>query len=202
MMSTMTLDPEVLTTARETASNIQSDPRMAVIGYDKRLLIESLTREIEQINDRILAKRQERAIWMNELPEKAYEHADDNDWCEQFDRAMEAAGLPPRRARRETITVYGTIIARVEVDVRSLVENEYDDYDVDEVDDYTTYATIVLDDDCYVEVEVDSGDCGCGEVDEDPSSGDLHRYSSKADRFDDEHSGASYTFTPSSCSNC
>lgn len=202
MMETMTLDPEVLVTARETASTIQSDPRMAIVGYGKRLLIESLTREIEQINDRILAKRQERAIWMNELPEKAWSAADDNEWCEQFDRAMEAAGLPPRSSRKETINVYGTLTARVEVDVKELVRDQFPDYDVDEVDDYTTYATIVLDDDCYVEVEVNSGDCGCDEVDDEPYSSDLYRYSSKAERFSDDHPGASYTFNISSCSNC
>ncbi len=201
-MDTPVLDPEVITTARETAVAIQSDPRLAIVAYQKRLLIESLTREVEQINDRILANRQERAIWMNSIPEIAHRHANESEWCEEFDNAMAEAGLPRRRDMKETVTVYATLTARISVDVEDLIENDFDDYTVQDVDVTSVEVTLELDDGVEIEVEdVDRGECACSQVDSEPEGYELD-FSDTGRSFNSEHPGASYTLSISSCTNC
>lgn len=207
------MDTAVLETARETVTQIQAHPRLAVTAFDKRLLIEQLTKEIETLNDTILAKRAEWEQRMETLVEVAHRHADENQWCGEFDNAMAEVGLPRREDLKQDVTVYGSISCTttigIEVDVESQIEDRLDQYTHDDYDVQTSteveaeVEVKVTFDDWRYEVEgVRSGQCACESVDRWPYRGDARYQSDNFASFEDDHSVQNIEVTITHCDNC
>lgn len=201
---------EVLTTARETAAQIQADPRMAVLAFNKRLLIESLEKEISDLSTQIEEGRTKWAQRIEEVTNVATEHANEVEWCEEFDRAMAEAGLDCKRRESVEVTfdVQITTDIEVSVDVTAQVESILED-----IDGATSTSHDAEDSDVTVPVTVEfeatqtfedvrTGECACGNVDRYPDRYTASQWSDEIEAFLDAHGMDTITISNTECENC
>lgn len=127
--------------------------------------IEGLLARIVEARTAVDAARMDRAQWLDRLIDRSREVADDNDWCEVYDRAMEELGLPSR-GDREPDTEEVTVTANAEVTVsfdedhfESWFSDHFDTTDFASINSHSTSFTVNLS--LSTTVDVEEGECGC-----------------------------------------
>ena len=176
-----------LTRAREVVATARSDAHVALIAHTALLTVETLAQQIERVQAQIATDRREWGDWITFAIERSAEVADDNEWCEVYDRTMERLGLPPRSPQE------------VEVDWRCVVtlRQEVDDDDVERLvrNQIGNHESITVSTSAYVDVEVEvtgsttatDGDCVCGSVDDEDIRANLPSW---AESWDIEDGGS------------
>lgn len=160
------VEQQALPTPEEVVQAIQSGTTAEVVlGQPLILRMRSLERQIREVNDLITSEREAHAEWLDRLQDRCAEEADDNEWCGEFERFMENAGLEGRRATE--IEVTATLLVRMSVD-DSDAEALFDringiDTDASYFDGCSAEVT------CRLAVSATAtarrGECACGDID-------------------------------------
>lgn len=139
----------------------------------RRRSIASITDLLQQVTEArtaVDAARHDRASWLDRLIERSREVADEQEWCEVYDRGMEELGLPSRHDREpEQEEVRVTATAEVEV---SFDSDDFESWFSDgvssefaSIDSHSTSFTVNVS--LERTVMADEGSCVCGETDDD-----------------------------------
>lgn len=177
-------DSEVIAALR-TGSTVD-----VVLGLPLVTRIEALQRQIESVNSIILSEREQHAAWLDSLQERASEEAQDHDWCGEFEKYMETAGLEGRRS--VTVSAWATLTVSYTLDSDD-AERVFDyingsDCDPGDFDGRSAEITCSLS--VSATVETKTGGCVCNDVD----------WSTATPSWVDDH--CTYYVEESNCDNC
>lgn len=172
MTATMIREVEVdvsddLNRAKEVVAEARSDAHTALIAHNALLTIETLAQQVQQAEQALRAERQQWADWVEFAVERSTEVADEQDWCEVFDNAMESLGLPPRHKPTEDVSWWCTVTMHHEVDDDDVISKAEEALPSD-AEDVEVYTSAVVSFTVRVTGTFDEqpeGDCICENVD-------------------------------------
>lgn len=174
-----------LTRAREVVDTARGDAHTALVAHTRLLTIETLTSQIAAVETQVHTDRNEWSQWVQRAVETSQDVANEQDWCDVFDAAMERLGLPRRQPPDRDIEWHTTVTLSGEVDdddVRRLVRNEVGYCESIEV----SQSAVVT-----VEVRVEGtregpdGSCICDQIDTEDITANLPDWASDWDIEDE-----------------
>jgi hypothetical protein len=98
-----------VTRAREVVDTARHDAHTALVAHSRLLTIETL------------AERDVWTDWVRDAVERSQEVADEQDWCQVYDNAMERLGLPPRPPKEVDVDWHCEVTMSLTVDDDDIV---------------------------------------------------------------------------------